>query len=248
MVIKVIVYVDLTIICHIIFFIVSFSISNIINNKNNASYKYKLNNFFISLLAFIFNIYFIPFFYLFYLCIKTIIIYIFKKKYLLIDMITTFFYYLNNAFLLLVGGCFIYDGILYINRPISLVFTLFLPFLCFLSSICFKVFNFNLKANNYIVKAKLIIEDMHYKINGFVDTGNIVKFNNLPVIFINFDIQNIIFNQKINIKTLNKCDKQDGIKAKIIIKKKEYECYLVINKDLKLKANCNCLLNYYLFN
>ena len=23
---------------------------------------------------------------------------------------------------------------------------------------------------------------------------------------------------------------------------------LVVNKDLKLKANCNCLLNYYLFN
>ena len=236
-------YIDLTLIVHVVMYLISMAYGMVLNEATKHSYRYKSHSFFLSLIAFMLNLYYIPFFYLFYSLIRFFIIFIFWKKWIKTELFTQIFYYLNVGFLLLVGGSFIYEGILYINQPITTLFVLVLPILtCIVLLLEKKVFS-KLKGQRFIYHAKLEIEEKVYKIKGYLDTGNEAIFKELPVIFVNFSIPNCEAKETIIIQGIQSQIKQTGYKATLFFQKKKISCYVIYLPTIALKHHCNCLLN-----
>ena len=73
-------YIDLTLIVHVVMYLISMAYGMVLNEATKHSYRYKSHSFFLSLIAFMLNLYYIPFFYLFYSLIRFFIIFIFWKK------------------------------------------------------------------------------------------------------------------------------------------------------------------------
>ena len=248
MVIIVNAYFDLSILSHVVISLISLFLPLVIFSKK-SNYSYTTNKNFLDLIAYLLNLYFIPYFLLFYFLIRILLICLLKKDYFKVELIYLVYYWLNIAFLLLVGGTFIYEGILYINQPISCLFILILPTISIIVMLLDKQFHKHLKQDKYVKKVTLIIANKKLIVNGYLDSGNIAKHNDLPVIFVNFEIVSNLEYESIYIQGLDKNKLlYQGIKASIIIFKKKFDCYIIANTNLKLFNNCNCLLNFELFN
>ena len=236
-------YIDLSLIVHVVIFFISMNYAIILNEKVKPSKSYKSHSFFISLISFLLNLYYIPYFFLFHILIRFFIIFIGKKNYIKTEILTFVFYYLNVAFLLLVGGTFIYEGILYINRPIATLFIFVFPLITSIIIVIEKKHLKILKKQNFIYKAKLIIDKDTFPLKGYLDSANTAMKKELPVIFVNFSLKSYSDEEEIMIQGINDYGYQKGYKAKIKIKNNTFECYVVSIPTLHLKNHCNCLLN-----
>ncbi len=241
-------YLDLSIIVHVFISFISLYYAMIIHDLKKHSYSYKTNHLLIGTLAYLLNLYYIPYFYLFYAFVRLFFIFIGKKKYIKTEIFFLLFYFINMGFLLLVGVTFIYEGILYINRPIATLFMFLLPLITILVYLLEKRVFKQLKKQKFICKGKLYVDEKAYKIKGYIDTGNTALKKEIPIIFINFDITTSLKKEEIFIQGIDGRKKYKGFKGTFFFLKKEVECYIIFIQDLQIKENCNCLLNAHLFN
>lgn len=240
-------YFDLSILVHSLISIVSLRLSLVICDRK-SSYSYQTNHFFLTLIAYVFNLYYIPYIFLFYSILRIGIVSLWKQQYFKVEIITLGYYWLNIAFLLLVGGTFIYDGILLINRPIATLFVLILPIISIILFLFERQLQRAIRKHQYICKATLMIDHQSFHIQGYYDSGNFAYHKDLPVIFVNFEFPTSCIQEEIKIQGLEK-NKMTyfGTKATLYLHRKTYACYVISNPHLVLTHQCNCLLNLELF-
>lgn len=239
-------YIDLSLIVYISNILLSFYYSLIIFDN------IKVNKVFISitilffLLSGVINLFLINYFLLFSSILYILLITIFDNKLIKSLILTIILYYFNCSLMLLIGGCFLYNGILLISIPFISLFIFIQPIYICLIHIIFSLIIKYLKNKSFIYKCKIEIENKTYKGKGYYDSGNILLFNELPVIFINGNYQNNN-GEIINVKTINnELLTYLGYKGVIKIKKKVKNVYVVfINENFKF-FNCDILLNRYL--
>lgn len=238
-------YIDLSIIVFFINYLLSIIYSTIILDN----IKYHISFLFISaLLAMIsvfINIFFVPYFFIMGFIILALFMAIFDCKYLKIILLTLIINYINSGFLLLVGGSFLYKGILLISTPFSSLFILFSPiYMIFIHLIASYIYK-KVKYSRFIIKCNVRIDKYLYKGKGYYDSGNLLLFNERPVIFINGKSQ-CNNGEIINIKGINDYSfKYLAYKSELIINKKIIQVYSVFVSNGNNFNNCNFLLNKY---
>lgn len=238
-------YLDLSLIVFVVNFIISFVYSLIIFDR----VKYKFHFIFISVvLSTIFgiiNVLFVPYLLILGMVLYALIMGIFDLKYLKVIIMTLLLYYFNDALLLLIGGCFLYEGILLISTPFVTFFIFLEPIYITILHLLFSMIFKYLKYKNFKVKCSISLDNKEFKGKGFYDSGNSLIYNELPVIFIK---GNPISNngEIIRIKGINDYAfsylAYDGI---LKIKNKTIKVYAVfVGKNMDFN-NCEFLLNKF---
>lgn len=218
-------------------FLINSLIHYVITRLTNKIFFLKINNkrFLISLVLLNLNVYLYVNFKILKYFIKLlggIILVIISFKTNVKDKILIFFIYLLLNILL--------KGIVdLINLNILLTLSISLFILSFFGEILIE----KRKIRNFYFDVLL---DKKFKLKGFLDSGNSVTYNNIPVIFINkdlFDIKDI----EITVSSLNSTKKYNATLSNIYIKKDNFN---IINKDCFVvyeKIEYEALLNILLF-
>ena len=239
-------YVDLSIIVFIIKFILSLIYSLIIFDKVKYNKIFILITFMLSILSMFINIFVINYFFLFFFILYSLFLLILSKDLMKVTLITLIIFYINYAYMLLIGGCFLYKGILMISTPFSVLFIFLVPiYITFIhlsiSYIYKKIIN-----NKFILKCIVRVDDKLYKGKGYFDSGNSLIFNDKPVIFINDKVSNnngeIIEVRGINDVTF----KYYAFIATLFYKGNAKHVYAVFISDVKSFNNCKFLLNKHI--
>jgi len=236
-------YIDLSIIVYLFNILLSFIYSMII--FDNLKYKKTFIIFTIIFLIIsgIVNLFYISFFLIFSMIIYTLFIALFDYKLVKSLILTLILYYINCSLMLLIGGCFLYNGILLISIPFISLFVFIQPiYICFIH-IIFTLLIKYIKNKGFIYNCIITIENKIYKAKGYYDSGNFLMYDELPVIFIKGDYINN--NGKlITINTINNdCLTYLAYKGEIKIKRKIKNVYIVfVNEDINFN-NCDILLN-----
>lgn len=238
-------FIDLSFIVFLFNYIISFIYSLIVFD----CYKYKVNfivtSIIVGLILGLLNLLFIPYICLFGLIIYSLINLVIDIKKFKVTILTLIIFYINYGFLLLIGGCFIYGGILYISTPYVTLFILIIPIYISLIQIIGNMIYKRLKYHKFKYKCKLYTKNYTYKELGYYDSGNGLLYNDIPVIFVKGKpYTNEGF--KINIKGINDTSytyiAYEGI---LKISNKLIKVYIVfVNNSLNF-YNCNILLNKY---
>ncbi|MCI5745508.1 MAG: sigma-E processing peptidase SpoIIGA [Erysipelotrichaceae bacterium] len=239
-------YLDLSLIVFIFNLSLSFIYSLIIFDKIKYQICFITTSIFIGIVSAIINVLFIPYFFIFINVLYGLFLAIFDLKYLKIILTFLIIFYINYGFLLLIGGCFLYKGILLISIPFISLFILIEPLyitiIYLLSNIIYKYF----KYKKFKLKCKIFVENKQFKGMGYYDTGNCLTYNSKPVIFIKghpFSNQGEV----IRIKGINDClFTYLAYNGKILINKYEKDVYVVfINNNVNFN-DCQFLLNKYI--
>ena len=227
-------YIDLSVIVFIFNYTLSLLYSIILFDSIKLKIKIIVITILLSVIAFIINMYFIPYFLIFFLIIYSLILGVIKIHYIKIIICSLFIYYINCGLMLLIGGCFLYQGALLISIP-------FISLIHIISTIIYK----QIKAKNFIYKCKVIKKDIVINGKGYYDTGNFLTYKDIPVIFINGRI-NENDGEIIKIKGINNYElKYIAYKGLLVINKKNINVYIVFVDNGLSFNGCNILLNKY---
>lgn len=236
------IYLDLTIINYLITLFVSYTFSFIVLNLNFKDALKRIYLIIPLIISFLLNVFYIPYIYMF-VSVILIIVHLNHKK----DMSKIYFYQLiffliNNGFLLLIGGSIYVDGILFINRFITLIFTLFYP----IATIVIYLFSIHLfkliKEKRFVIPCIVNIGNKKIIKKGFYDSGNNLLYKSLPVIFIN-EKKPEFSGETLQINTINGSKLYQAYNGMITIKRKNYKVYVVFLSFDKKFASCSILLN-----
>lgn len=239
-------YIDLSYIFHI-FLVINSSILS----KNISNIKFKMKNillicatgillYFNILFAhsrgFYLNIiYYIFLFYLFY-----------KNKFVLPLMTFIFSYYSQVAIIkIFTNTIYLYKGIVMLYTPESFMYILISPLIIFIIELITKSVKSLKLLKKYRYDVEVIVEEKTFKTNAYFDSGNTVKFKNLPVVFLTKELKdkNACY-EKLLIEGIG-YQNSEYKKGKILFEEKEKDVYFAyVNK--KSFNGCKCLLNVYL--
>lgn len=238
-------YLDLTIIVFIFNYLISFVYSLIIFDEIKYNIYMFIQSFLLSILAVIINLYLIPYFFILFIILYALFMAIFSLKYLKIMLVGLLIFYFNYAFLLLIGGCYFYDGILIISTPFVTLILLLIPMYIALIHIIFKELFKKVKYRKFKIKCKIVVDGKTFKGYGYYDTGNALLHDNIPVVFIKGRPFNnngeVIHVQGINDSVFTYL----SYKGKITINNKILDVYVVFIGNRLNFFNCSFLLNKY---
>ena len=240
-------YIDLSIVVFLFNFVLSFIYSLIIFDN----VKYKASFIIItSILAFIslfINMFLIPYFFIMFFVLYMLFISIFNIKLLKSLLLSLIIFYINYGFLLLIGGCFLYKGLLLISTPYITLFIFIIPIYITIIHLVFNIVFKKIKYSKFKMKCFIRVNEKLYKGYGYYDSGNSLLYDNKPVIFIK---DKCVFNNGIviNIKGINDYTfKYLAYKATLIIKGNIKDVYVVfVSKNIDF-YNCKFLLNKYIY-
>lgn len=236
-------YIDLSIIVLIINFIISFYYSATIINKKKYNAFFIITTVFLFVILSIVSIFLIPYCLIFGFIVYSLILCIFDFKLLLTTLLTILVFYLNNSFLLLIGGCFMYNGILFINIPFITWFIFIIPLYICILHLIITLFYYALKNAKFKVKCTIFVDNKRINGIGFLDSGNALLYNDLPVIFVN---EKPLSNngEVIKIKGINDISLTYlAYKGMLISKSKKNDVYVVFTNNKASFNDCKILLN-----
>lgn len=239
-------YIDLSFIVYIINFSLSFIYSMIIFDNIKYKIHFIIQTLLIGLIFMIINLYFIPYFLIMAFILYSLFLGMFNLKLLKVCISTIIIYYLNNAFLLLVGGCFLYEGILLISIPFVSLFVLIIPIYITITHLIINIIYKRFKNNKFKVKCKIKLFNNTYKGLGYLDSGNALIYNDIPVIFVK-DVAKFNEGEVIKIKGINDYEYTYlAFKGVLTIKNNSKNVYVVFVKKSMDFYSCDFLLNKYL--
>lgn len=236
-------YIDLSIIVFMANYCLSLIYSLIIfeNFKNNIYFI--IQTILLSIISLFTNLFIIPYFFLGFMIIYALFLGLFSIKKLKIIVLSIIIYLINSGALLLIGGCFLFEGLLLISVPYVSFFILIIPIYTTLIHLIASIIYKEIKYHNYKVKCKIKIDDKVLKGKGYYDTGNSLLYKEKPVIFTSL---NPISNngEIIKVSGINQIEYSYlAYKGKLYINKKIIDIYLVfIGKKVNF-YNCIFLLN-----
>lgn len=188
---------------------------------------------------------------LIFIIVNLFIFVAFNKKWLYSYLIFNLLFFLIDFFVILItDNIKLINIYLVINKPIGVLYSLFVPFfgLCLLLATKFvdSVFHLHVyKTTCFISK-----DDKKYSFSAYFDNGNTLKYNNVPVIFClkkiwMFDLSSP---QEIEVETVNGIEINIGYNALISVEDKDEEffVYVVLVDDINSFHGCEILLNAYL--
>lgn len=238
-------YIDLSIIVFVFNHILSFIYSLIIFDNLKYNLYFIIQSILLSIIALIINMFLIPYFYIFFTLLYALMMAIFSLKYFKAILMSIVLFYINYGFLLLIGGCYFYDGLVMISTPFVTLFILCIPlYITLIHIIQKKIYNY-IKDRKFKIKCKIIYQNNIIKGHGYYDTGNALLYENIPVIFIQGKpIDNngkVIHIQGINSTSFTYL----AYKAKLSIKDTIKDVYIVFIGNKHNFFNCSFLLNKY---
>lgn len=239
-------YLDISYIFHLILCISSAKFMKIISN-------YKLTRkkiFFLEITSLVLYINLFVFFeksMIYNVLYFLLVFYIFFKKDFLKPLFSFVFAYYSQIAIIRIftNGIYLYKGIIMIHNPTSFLYILICPLLLLIIEIITRSIKSLIMLKKYRYEVKIIIQNKIYNLNAYFDTGNTLKFKELPVIFLSNDLKdkNVEY-EKILVEGIGK-ENSEYLKGKILFENKEKDVYCAyVNK--KSFNGCKCLLNVYL--
>ena len=238
-------YIDLSIIVFLFNYLLSLVYSFILFDDIKHKIRIIIISVILSIFSYIINMFFIPYFFIMYTIIYALVLGVICLKYIKIIIVSLIIYYINCALLLLIGGCFLYQGTLLISIPFISIFILIQPiYITFIHIVCSLIYKY-IKNKNYILKCKIIINENIIKDKGYYDSGNIITHNDLPVIFVKGHTSNNN-GELIKVKGINDYElKYVAYKGMLVINKKNINVYVVFVSNNLSFNGCKILLNKY---
>lgn len=199
-------------------------------------------------------LYFKPVFaFIFFIVINTLFMYFISKNNKITNIILYFVFYYGFAFVLssLSEGIIFKNSLLLIYSKEAILIALLIPIFGILMIISSLIVDKSFHLYNYKTKMYITLDNKERLYSCYFDTGNTLKYKDIPVIFLrndNIEINKNIFNKEIEIKTLNGEEKV-YISEALIRKKDDDENYFVyvgLSNSSSFEG-CEVLLNAYLF-
>ena len=187
---------------------------------------------------------------IYYVFISIFLLLIFEKNYFK-SLFLYFFCYSLLTFIIEHLSIYnsIYNFILVINSPKGMLSYLFAPLFIISLYLSVKLVDNLFHLHNYKTSCYLIKNDKKAYYTCYFDSGNTLKHNNIPVIFISkgkyiFEIEE---NEEIEIETINDIKKTKMERCLLSLEDKNESFYVYVILTDKIDFNgCEILLNAYL--
>ena len=250
------IYLDLTLLMNLLIYCFIFLYMNKLGNV-----KFSLARKIIIISLLLIKFYFIPlipdnltlFFYVYDLIIYLLT---FNNKKIYSSIFFIFLYYIFSSFFMVIEPhILMFKKVLVISSPSAMYKLIFMPIPLFIAYYLLNILKNKCVNYFYSYNGQLKYLDQIISIRGYLDSGNTLKINGLPVIFIkdSLGLKLNKFNQiEIEYITVNgEKNKQLGYEGKIALKVKKNVIikkviFSVVYGDHSFH-NCDCLLNAYLF-
>ena len=177
-------YVDLSYLFHIITLCnIPYYFKKILNIKVS---KIELVSFFVFSIVLYFNVFIFrnyPYLNLLFLLVYFLLIY--HKRFIKPYLVYLFIYYSNIATsMIFTTNIYLINGLVFLNTPSSIFFVITqLMNIIFIELIMFTIRSIKL-LKNYRVKIKIKFKDEYSDFSGYIDSGNTLLVDGLPVIFL----------------------------------------------------------------
>ena len=171
---------------------------------------------------------------------------IYKGKFITPLLSFLFAYYSELGLMtIFTNNIYLYKGIIMLYRPIGFLYILIAPLLLIIVNLITRCIKSLIFLKKYRYKVKVTVNDTIYDIDAYFDSGNTLKYKDLPVIF----LINELKDKKLKYEKMlaSGIGKQESeyLKGKIIFDDKEKDVYCAyVNK--RSFNGCKCLLNVYL--
>jgi len=176
-----------------------------------------------------------------------IIFFFFYKNKFFIPLISFIFSYYSQIAIIRIftNKIYLYKGVLMIYRPLGFIYILVCPLLLIIVEIITRSIKSFKMLKKYRYNVKLTIKDKTYDTCAYFDSGNTMKFKDLPVVFLTKEMKekNITY-ERLLVEGIGK-ENSEYLKGKILFDNKEKDVYFAyVNK--RSFNGCKCLLNVYL--
>lgn len=239
-------YIDISFIFHIILVLFSNRFVKIFTNKTIGKIKLiflivtSIIIYFNILLFANFSLYLNTFYYIF------IFIVLYRTKFITPLLSYIFSYYsLVSIIRIFTNAVYFYKGVVLIAVPYAFFYILFVPLITLIIELIIKSIKAIRMLKKYRYNVKVMVGDNTYLINAYFDSGNTLKFKNLPVIFLVDELKNK--KETYSEMYISGIGKETGEykKGKILFDNKEKDVYCAYVKKKSFNG-CKCLLNVYL--
>lgn len=132
-----------------------------------------------------------------------------------------------------------------IYRPNGFFYILLCPLLILIIEVITRSIKSLILLKKYRYNVKLTIQNKIYNLSAYFDSGNTLKFKDIPVIFLTNELKdkNFIY-EKLLVEGIGK-QESHYLKGKIVFENKEKDVYCAYVKKKSFNG-CKCLLNVYL--
>lgn len=173
---------------------------------------------------------------------------IFKKNFVFYFLLYFSFSYASQFLIFFtLHGLTFYKGIFLISQKEQCFALLSYPLIIIIIFLIALFVDKLYRFRNFKEKVILIIGDKKFILDGYMDSGNMLMHNNVPVVFINqnFPVEKITFTEEITVNTINGKSLLKGQKALLSFdgNKTFHYIYLCLSQQTKLFNGCECLLN-----
>lgn len=140
---------------------------------------------------------------------------------------------------------YLYKGVLMLFSPTGFIYILMCPILLIIINIITKSIKSLMLLKKYRYTVKLAIQNRVYNTSAYFDSGNTMKFKDLPVVFLSEELKdkNVSY-ERLLIEGIGK-ETGEYLKGKIYFEDKEKDVYFAYVKKRSFNG-CKCLLNVYL--
>lgn len=191
---------------------------------------------------------------LLFIIVNILMMYLMSKNNKITNIILYFSFYYGISFILssFNKGIIFKNSILLIVQPNGILLSLLVPFFGLMMIISSKIIDKTFHLYNYKTSVVLTIDNKEKIYSSYYDTGNTLKYKNIPVIFLvnnNIEVDKKIFDKTIKIQTVS--GQKEVFITKGLIRKKDsnenHFVYIALKNDDKSFSGCDVLLNAYLF-
>lgn len=191
--------------------------------------------------------------FLIFIVFNSLFMLIISKNNKFTNMILYFVFYYGFAFILstINSGIVFKNSIMLIKSNEGLLISLLIPIFGLVMIISSKVIDKTFHLYNYKTKMYLTIDNKEKLYSCYFDTGNTLKYKDVPVIFLhsdNIEINRKLFSKVIDIETINGDEKVyicEGLLRKIDDDESHF-VYVGLSSSSSFEG-CELLLNAYLF-
>lgn len=182
-----------------------------------------------------------------YLVYYGIFFFLFFRKYFIKLFFSFLFSYYSQISIMRIftNDLYLYRGVLMIYRPIGFIYVLGCPLILLLIEIITRSIKSLILLKKYRYIVKLTIRDKVYDTSAYFDSGNTLKYKDLPVVFLTEELKdkNVSY-ERILVEGIGK-ETGEYLKGKILFENKEKDVYFAYVKKKSFNG-CSCLLNVYL--
>ena len=132
-----------------------------------------------------------------------------------------------------------------IFMPSSFFYVLISPLLLIIINLITKSIKSLIMLKKYRYNVKLTLNDKSYETSAYFDSGNTLKYKELPVIFLTNEMKdkNVMY-ERMLVNGIGR-EYSEYIKGKILFDNKEKDVYFAYVRKKSFNG-CKCLLNVYL--